>query len=64
MQDDDLVNPYTKTWFRTLERELKRTPLQEIATLYAEPLPARRGKVPDRLEREVNRIERDKWKLV
>ncbi|MGD1173772.1 hypothetical protein ACKUVQ_10855 [Mycobacterium seoulense] len=62
--DPDLVDVYTKPWFRQLRRELSRKTLRQIAAMTAQPVQQRIGDLPDRLEEEINRLERDKWHLV
>ena len=56
--DPDLVNVCTKPWFRTLRRELSKKTVRQIAVLTAQPLQQRLGALPDRLDEEINRIER------
>ena len=45
------------------EDELSRPALRQLPKLTSKPLVDREGKVPDLLEREVARIERD-WNLI
>ncbi|BBX39802.1 hypothetical protein [Mycobacterium simiae] len=60
----DYVNVFTKPWFRTLKRELSPATLTQIDTLTERPLADRIGELPNMLDEEVNRLERDKWRLV
>ena len=53
----------TQGWWITLKTELSRPTLRQISRLTSKPLVEREGKVPDLLEREVARIERD-WDLI
>lgn len=62
--DPDLANVQTKPWYGTLRRELSGKTVRQIAALSAEPLQQRLSAVPDKLDEEINRLERDKWQLV
>jgi hypothetical protein len=61
----DISNPNltTQGWWITLKTELSRPALRQLPKLTSQPLVDREGKVPDLLEREVARIERD-WNLI
>ena len=56
-------NLTTQGWWITLKTELSRPALRQLPKLTSKPLVDREGKVPDLLEREVARIERD-WNLI
>lgn len=62
--DSDLVNVYTKPWFRTLRRELPTKALARIEVLTGKPPAERIGELPALLDDEINNIESDKWDLV
>lgn len=62
--DSDLVNVQTKRWFRQLQRELSMKTRRRIENLTAQPLQQRLGALPDLLDEEINRIERNNWKLI
>jgi hypothetical protein len=62
--DPDYVNVHTKPWFRTLKRELSSAVLKQVDTLAAQHVAQRIGELPNLLDEEINRLERDKWKLV
>jgi len=62
----EIANPNltTKSWWTTLKPELSRGAHKKLSSLTSQSLANRQGKVPDLLEREIARIERDKWKLI
>ncbi|WP_133160822.1 hypothetical protein [Mycobacterium ahvazicum] len=60
----DYVDVSTKSWFHTLKRELSSAALRRIDTLTERPLAERIGELPNMLDEEINRLERDKWDLV
>jgi hypothetical protein len=62
--DPDLANVQTKPWYGTLRRELSKKTVRQLAELSAQPVQQRLGAIPDRLDEEINRLERDNWKLV
>ena len=61
----DIGNPNltSQGWWITLKTELSRPALRQLSRLTSKPLVDREGRVPDLLEREVARIERD-WNLI
>lgn len=63
MPDPDLVNVYTKPWFRTLKPNLSFKTRWEIRQLNRQPVKGRIGVIPNRLGDAIDGIAR-KWKLV
>jgi hypothetical protein len=64
LPDADLINVDNKPWFRTLRREVSKKTLRNVEVLNRQPLQERTKSLPDVLDEEINRIERDKWDLV
>lgn len=62
--DPDYVDVYTKPWFRTLKREMDPEELATVDRWSELPVAKRIGELPDVLDEEINRLERDEWKLV
>ena len=60
----DLINVDTRPWFRTLRREVSKKALRKVKALNGQPLEVRTKSLPEVLDEEINRIERDKWDLV
>lgn len=54
----------SKGWFAAFRAELTPEVIAEIDRLCQVPPVSRLGKLPQLIDREISRIEREKWKLV